>query len=348
MDMGKGKPRALAAPAILRLASRGRKKRSLAPLTLAVLVVLEGCGVRATAEETTSRINQAIDELSRNSDDWQATLNRLSADLRNTGSQFADRVEQITQRAIGTIGAEYRCNLDFTLTRVKQQLTSVVDQIAGRQPAPLPPGVCTVEPNVLNMASRPDAVRIYGYDLDRVTSVALRYANGERDISTLRATPTPYLITVNVSPTSDQLICNLPGRRIQLRSGSAVVREIDVIDYQCPGAPPPPPARPERLVPTIGERVLEEAGGVLGLSVDRSYGGRCSPGYHRTQAEARNEATGNVGWCGFVRWENEDPQNCTAIVHFGMRPLQGVRCRLRIWEAGDQQPAPPAPDCNCR
>jgi hypothetical protein len=301
--------------------------------------------IRNRVDATATILQRSLNQLIDNSTAWQQTLLQLERDLVNAGETvLANEVNQLVQRGIGTAGVEVRCNADFIGNRMRRHVEILLAQAQkATPPPPLPPTICQVSPDHLDMGHRPNVVAFYGYDLDAGVEVVLAHAGGEVSLGTAVSLPTHYLLTLDTSEGTTAPLCDLLYRRIVVRYGGVELSSVSVIDKECPGAPPPPPPAPARPYGTYFDSCI---GGLFGCRKDVKYGGRCNPGYHR-EACVANQRSGN-GYCPSAVWTSDDPGDCQCLVHFGVGALGEVTCQIDIWEAGDQLPAPPPPPCYCR
>jgi hypothetical protein len=177
-------------------------------IVVTVLVFTSACdpvGIQAAAD----RIGQAIDELSQDFSQFQVTLTKLEQDLVKSGqSLIANEVTQLLQRGVGTGGSEIRCDADFLGHRMQEGLQRIKDALLRKPPQPLRQFFCQVVPTTINLALSPDRrpeLDFFGFNLDsgRAT-VFVKETNGNQrtvqNPQSIIATPTPYLMTVNLSP----------------------------------------------------------------------------------------------------------------------------------------------------
>jgi hypothetical protein len=309
--------------------------------------LLAGCGIGGTVKDASERAADAIDNavttIDHNSGAWQTTLRDLVTQLQGIEKNAASDVDQISQRAISTTSGEFRCDTDFVADRVKQHLRYLADKLRGKPSTPPRPGLCNVVPAAVDMGNRLNLLEYFGYDLDSAgVELLLQDDSGTTPLRAWTAVPTHYHMTLNTAPTNGVPICNRNNRKIVLKWGSEVLSTVDVIQASCPAAPPAPTPYP--VQPAYKESFTDAGPD----SYDRAYGVPCTAGYHRYDYYARNQSSGRVGWCAAIAWENDNPNSCVAIIHVGMKVLEGVDCHILIREEGDQLPAPPAPPCNCR
>ena len=309
--------------------------------------------VPTTTRTAAELIQSAIDALNTNSAGWQATLAQLQVDLKNTGDQWIADVEALAKRGIATAGTELRCNGDFVGARMKEGLNVILARINGAQPPPIVPVYCQVVPEIVDMGSRPTHVSFYGYNFDQGVKVILSSDAGEEDVSQYLALPTHYLATLQVGATSGMPLCNKRNRRLFLKSqhDGGTLSSVDVIQLECPQAPPRPPRAPERPVFTTEQSF---SGGAFGISENHHYASGCSAGYVRSVCQASKvDGNGNCypgdrsGSAETIWLDRDNERSCRCQVHVGA-PLWGsVRCRIKVFEVGEEQPEPQKPPCTC-
>lgn len=176
------------------------------------------------ADKAAARIQQSIDELTRESRNWQNTITQLESDLVTRGlGNFEQAVEQVAQQSIDLAGTQVKCEVeDFIPKRLKGELERLRDRLKRKPASPLAQTFCAVSPKAIDFASPLEMRRqldFYGYNLDasRVAlfivdkhDVARPVTNSQRYVTT----PHPYLMVVDVSsqsgvrydPTEDQKI----------------------------------------------------------------------------------------------------------------------------------------------
>jgi hypothetical protein len=280
---------------------------------------------------------------------WLAQLQQLEEKLRVDGSNWADDVGQIAQRAIGAAGTTVRCTVDFTGRRVAMELQALLARINGQLIPAAPPTVCTVSLEQISLGRIPTTVTFYGYDLrpSELSANVVSASGTARPITDLMTAASEYAVTINLSGNRANLRCD--DQQMALRhEGKDVPTQtnttsaIPITWPICPPSPPPPPRRPPHV---LLSRPDDCGGGLTGCRTDRTYGGPCTTGYERQECQVIKRDGG--GHCEMVRW-NGDPSNCSCTVHYGANAFDGVACDIKIVEIGVQQPAPPPPPCACR
>src|SRR5262249_18752333 len=150
-------------------------------------------------------IQQSVDTLAQQSDQWQSTLTKLEHDLITQGeSGLATEVTQLAQRGISTGGIELRCNADFVGNRMREGLERVVARLKKQPVPPVTPFFCQVVPTQVNLGIEPDRrteLDFYGYNLDTgsVRTTVLDDGGEHAVADNLIAMPTHYLMTINIS-----------------------------------------------------------------------------------------------------------------------------------------------------
>lgn len=126
-------------------------------------------------QAATAIFNNAIGQLTAQSEDWQKILRDTSANLtKDAGSLLTNEVDTVLARGIAASGAEARCSVDFVRARVRDDLIRLRDELTqNMNPAKivLAPVVCSVVPGVgiepdLVQSGRLSRLEVFGYDLD--------------------------------------------------------------------------------------------------------------------------------------------------------------------------------------
>ncbi|MBA4852986.1 hypothetical protein [Emticicia sp. BO119] len=137
-----------------------------------------GCGLKRTIQDTAqdltnntaALIDDAIDEITHESESWQATLQELSDKLTDEAqSTIRTEVENLATRTIAAAGSEIRCNVDFLGARVIQALQRIKAELLKKPVPERNPAICQVIPTAIDMnltPNRRNKVDISGYDFD--------------------------------------------------------------------------------------------------------------------------------------------------------------------------------------
>jgi hypothetical protein len=193
----------------------------LAAATAILALLTIACDPFSQAENT---IQVAIDQLTQASKDWQTTLTQLENNLIAQGqSTISNEVTQLAQRGIATAGTEIKCTVDFVGNRMQEGLQGILAKLKNRPAPPLKQYFCEVIPTEINLGldpSRRTELDFYGYNLDAAgVNVSVMDDRGAHPVpADLIATPTHYLMTVNISagngvqfsPTGHQMIFTFP------------------------------------------------------------------------------------------------------------------------------------------
>jgi hypothetical protein len=143
-----------------------------------IVFVLVGCGLKRTIQDTAqdltnntvAMIDDAIDEITHESESWQATLQELSEKLTDEAqSTVRNEVENLANRTIAAAGSELRCNVDFLGARVIQALQRIKAELLKKPIPERNPAICQVVPSAIDMnltPNRRNKVDISGYDFD--------------------------------------------------------------------------------------------------------------------------------------------------------------------------------------
>lgn len=137
-----------------------------------------GCGLKRTIQDTAqdltnntaAMLDDAIDEISHQSESWQATLQELSDKLTDEAqSTIRTEVQNLASRTIAAAGSEMRCNVDFLGARVIQALQRIKAELLKKPIPDRTPAICQVIPTAIDMnltPNRRNKIDISGYDFD--------------------------------------------------------------------------------------------------------------------------------------------------------------------------------------
>jgi hypothetical protein len=104
-------------------------------------------------------LNRAIDELDILSADWERILGKLVRDLGSEARDVAREVNMLLMDSVAYVGVEFRCNVDFIGTRVKEYLTYMRDKLLHHPTSPPEPWVCHFNPGTLTLIWNPQLNR---------------------------------------------------------------------------------------------------------------------------------------------------------------------------------------------
>lgn len=155
-------------------------------------------------------LDKAIATLESESADWRTVLEGTRDQLVDEAqSTIRNEVSNTLTRAVAASGAEFRCNVDFVRTRVRQDLTRIRAKLL-RQPVPeKEPALCVVIPVAVDASLVPDRLKwleFYGYDFDAASvQVILQDGSQYLDVSQHLDKPTHYHMTLNLGRNGVQL-----------------------------------------------------------------------------------------------------------------------------------------------
>src|SRR4030042_2306608 len=150
------------------------RKCALIILVLSSMVTYQGTCNIDTADIIRA-IDNAITALNQNSSEWQDIMNSLIADLQDLDSELASLIsvelQDLLDRGIAVVGAEFRCNVDFIGNRMRNALIRIKNRNFGSDDVvpSLTPFVCNVVPSTVDRILIPDRLNVlefYGYDFD--------------------------------------------------------------------------------------------------------------------------------------------------------------------------------------
>lgn len=147
-------------------------------VTFVLLFFILGCGLKRTIQDTAqdltnntaAMLDDAIDEISHESESWQSTLQELTEKLTDEAqSTIRNEVQNLANRTIAAAGSELRCNVDFLGARVVQALQRIKAELLKKPIPERSPAICQVIPSSIDMnlmPNRRNKVDISGYDFD--------------------------------------------------------------------------------------------------------------------------------------------------------------------------------------
>ncbi|MGL4745368.1 MAG: hypothetical protein ACRCXL_13390 [Dermatophilaceae bacterium] len=227
--------------------------------TLGILMtagmLLSACGLSDTVTDTKNdslgAINDALQQLGRESGRWQEILQHTTDQLIAAGqSTLANEVSNVAGRAISDAGIEARCYTDFLGDRVREELLKIRARISGEAFTPAPV-FCNPTPNTVKLsppAEGPPAVEISGYNLSRQSvQVWLVGAAGRVDVTQHLSNPSPYLLTLNTGANGVPFGADSAQLEFQLQGSES--RTVTVVQ---PEPRTPPPDFPQRTLHVSG------------------------------------------------------------------------------------------------
>ena len=267
-------------------------------------------------------------------DRWIATLDALVRDLQGQGlTQAANHVRDILQNGIARVGVEYRCNVDYTATRIRQGLRALRAAIEHAQGDAVPPPeeyqplVCSASPDRVAWQEAPQSISLAGYDFSRQSlSVAIVEPSGQEiDISFALTQSSPYQIMVNLSGSGAAFprAC----AKIVVRWQGTAISEVSCLT-DCPPAPPPIVIPPDEKI-IINETHTCTDSMLTGCRFDRHVDQACPDGYFRVDPfEVTRVAGRGKGHCGEgdpntpgpygSHWQSPNPSDCSIHEHIGL------------------------------
>jgi hypothetical protein len=157
------------------------------------------------------------------STNWQAILEETRDKLIAEGqSTIANEVSNTLSRAISDVGIETRCSVDFLQDRIREDLIRIRAGLT-HETLTLTPVFCNPTPSVIDMSLIPEQrlthleIDVYNLDVANIQVFLLDNQGRQTDITFALASPSQYLLTLNLgrngvplSTNSDKLIFKLP------------------------------------------------------------------------------------------------------------------------------------------
>ncbi|MGG5258676.1 hypothetical protein [Phycicoccus avicenniae] len=187
--------------------SRAAWRRRLAAgvVALSVAFPLTGCGLDDTVNRAVSAIDQAIDDITVQSQDWQVTLNHMTDDLpREARELIRNDLVQLAEKAVGAATTGVQCIVDMLGKRVVEGLRALRAQLLDETYDAPPPSVCLFTPSEVNLGAAAEVwqtISIYGYDMDspKTLHASVRTKSGTTtDISGKLRQQTKYLSVLDL------------------------------------------------------------------------------------------------------------------------------------------------------
>ncbi|HEX7589175.1 MAG TPA: hypothetical protein VF478_12730, partial [Anaerolineae bacterium] len=136
---------------------------------------------------------------------WQQILKDTRDKLtESVQSTVRTEVSQALDRAVATTSGEFRCDVDFLRTRVREDLIRIKAEFLHQTLPPLQPSLCEVIPLAVDLNLEParrNLIEFYGYNFDTQPGVQLFLENSDgttADDTVQLAKPTFYHMTVNL------------------------------------------------------------------------------------------------------------------------------------------------------
>lgn len=179
-----------------------------------------GYGAIAAVNKATDTIEQAIQTLGTQSSAWQSTLQDLQQKLHDDAFQLedgakdieretfnqirdtADHVADLAQRSIAYAGVEARCDTDIITGRLQRELKNLIHSLRKEPLESIPPAICQVIPDRLDLTQLPDVVRFTGAALEqnKPSVSVMDLSTGEVPVpDVLIDRVSDYVLTLNVS-----------------------------------------------------------------------------------------------------------------------------------------------------
>jgi hypothetical protein len=200
-------------------------RRNLRGTAWAVLFLvtlgLSGC-VKSSIDKAIRALDDAVTRLEGQSISWQGVLEETRDRLIEEGqSTIANEVSNVLSQTVSDVGIEARCYTDFLRDRVREDLIRIRATLTG-ETLTLRPVFCNPTPSIVDLnlpADRRTHIEISGYNLDvaNIQAQLVDSANQPMDVSNALASPSRYLLTLNLGSngvpldaSSDKLLFVLP------------------------------------------------------------------------------------------------------------------------------------------
>ncbi len=201
-------------------------------------------------DKITDAIDNAVAELNQNSAEWQTIMNDLIQELAVIDDELAslinNDVQNLLDRGVAVIGAEFRCNVDFIGNRMRDALLRLKKEYLNSSTvvSTLQPYICEVVPSSVDRILIPDTVdelEFFGYDFDlEGVKLYVEQSNGTRvDITEHLVKTTHYHMSiilgddgVDLSIQDDKFVLTYEFTELSLVK---IIQGSTEMDYATPG-----------------------------------------------------------------------------------------------------------------
>lgn len=187
-----------------------RKLVVAAAATAFLLPIACDLGIAKPAHDTTAQtvdvLNQAITALDAQNSDWKRILQSAIGQLTQSAqATIRNELSDTLNRGIAAAGVEARCEVDFLAQRAHQALVRIRAQLLHQAFAPKEPAFCQAVPEAIDPAriliNSLTHLEFWGYDFDTAPPIQVILEAADhttKDISSSLASPTHYLLTLNL------------------------------------------------------------------------------------------------------------------------------------------------------
>ena len=214
-----------------------------------VTLGLSAC-VKSSVDKAIRELDDAITRLEGQSISWQGVLEETRDRLIDEGqSTIANEVSNVLSQTVSDVGIEARCYTDFLRDRVREDLIRIRATLTG-ETLTLRPVFCNPTPSIVDLnlpADRRTHIEISGYNLDvaNIQAQLVDNANQLSDVSNALASPSRYLLTLNLGSNGVPLDASSDKLLFVLPDGT---KSVNIIQPAAPTAVPQPVAYTVTLV----------------------------------------------------------------------------------------------------
>lgn len=217
----------------------------LRTLIVGLSLTISGCELfqpRGAVDSATQTLRDIADTVNLESEAWREQVAAAQEKLTREGRQaIAHDLDNIVQRGIAAVGAEFRCDVDFLRDRVHDEIEGLIAGLLGQTPPPNPPAICKVVPEIVDLSQPPTQmtrVALYGYDFrERGSNRANLKLRGLRrngqtvNLNSWLALSNHYQGAVSITQANGRDLRDRGIRELQLLYGDAVMSQIPVNPY---------------------------------------------------------------------------------------------------------------------
>ena len=226
-------------------------------IVMSCVCLVSSCTRPDSITEFTNQIDDTVDSLSEQSENWQALLEDLIKKVpKEVQGTIRNELQNLVNVSIAVTGSEIRCDLDFVINRLKMGLLRIKALMLNQAPPRLTPALCQVIPLAIDRTLVPARllhVSMYGYNLtsnSNIRAFVNDSPNNIREVSSALDYPTHYSMTLKFGANGAAL--NPQSERIVLKIADQELSSIGIVQPDtptCESKTIPVTPNPEEYIP---------------------------------------------------------------------------------------------------
>lgn len=193
-------------------------------------------------DHTLDLLQQLADTVNLESAAWREQVDVAREELIRNGRQaIANDLDNVVQRGIAALGAEFRCDVDFLRNRVSDDIEGIMAALTGGTPPAAAPVLCKQVPEIIDLNQPPASltrVSLFGYDLKRASDGAsqlqlraLRANGGTVRLNDWLALSSHYQGVIAISQERGRYLRDQAIKELQIVSSDSTLAQIPVVPY---------------------------------------------------------------------------------------------------------------------